>query len=289
MQLGVLFPQQEIGVDASAIRAYAQEVESYGYRHLTCYEHVVGVNAGSRPGWDGLYDSEDAFHEPFVLFAHLAAVTVRLEFATCVLVLPQRQTALVAKQVAELAVLSDDRFFMGVAAGWNQAEFDALGVPWARRGERLDEQITLLRRLLAEPTVDFRGEFDTIPDVGIAPRPARPVPIWVGGAPSALVLTRVAKLGDGWMMQGATPENIVAPLERLRPLLHAEGRELGELGIEGRLAIQSVGAEGVAAEAAAWAASGATHLSIATQGLGLRSVDEHLALLRDVRDRIDLD
>jgi probable F420-dependent oxidoreductase len=289
VQLGALLPQQEIGTDPGAIRGYAQAIEAYGYRHLTCYEHVLGANEASRPGWDGLYNSDDEFHEPFVLFAFLAAATVELQFATCILVLPQRQTALVAKQAAELALLSGNRFWLGVAAGWNQVEFEALGVPWARRGARLEEQITVLRRLFTERNVDFHGEFDTIPDAGIAPLPERPIPIWLGGAGSQAVLSRVARLGDGWMPQAASARDVLAPLEELRRLLDAEGRDPGELGLEGRLQLSRLPRETWFDEARAWMAAGATHLSVATHGLGCRSVDEHLAILRELRERLDVD
>ena len=183
MQLGALLPQNEIGRDPGAIRAYAQGIEECGYGHLTCYEHVLGACVSTRPDWTGPYTSEDAFHEPFLLFAYLAAVTEKLQFATCILVLPQRQTALVAKQAAELAVLSGNRFWMGVGAGWNQVEFEALGVPWPRRGARLEEQIMVLRRLWTEPCVQFSGEFHKIPNAGINPRPAEPIPIWMGAQP----------------------------------------------------------------------------------------------------------
>jgi probable F420-dependent oxidoreductase len=284
LRRGALLPQNEIGTDPGAIRAYARGVEELGYRHLTCYEHVLGAGLASRPDWQGRYSAEDAFHEPLVLFAHLAAVTTELEFATCILVLPQRQTALVAKQAAEVALLSGNRFWLGVGAGWNRVEFEALGVSWERRGARLDEQIATLRRLWSAPTVDVAGEFDTIRDAGINPLPERPIPIWIGGAFSAPVLSRVARLADGWMPQTASARELEAPLERVRALLAEHGRAPGDLGLEARLQLARLPRETWADEAAAYAALGATHLTVATHDLGCRSVDDHLEILRELRE-----
>jgi probable F420-dependent oxidoreductase len=286
VQRGALLPQNELGTDPAAIRAYAQGVEELGYRHLTCYEHVLGANIQSRPGWTGPYTSEHEFHEPFVLFAYLAAVTRELQFATCILVLPQRQTALVAKQAAELALLSRDRFWLGVAAGWNAVEFEGLGIPWERRAARLEEQISILRRLWTEPAFTFEGEFDTIPDAGIAPRPSRSVPIWIGGGFSRAVLSRIARLGDGWMPQTRAARELVEARETLRELLREQGRSLDELGIEVRLQLAQLPRERWAEEAANWIEAGVTHLTVTTHGLGCASVDDHLRVLGEVAELI---
>ncbi len=181
MRVGVVFPQTEIGADVGAVRAYAQRVEELGYRHVLAYDHVLGADPAVHRGWQGPYDVTTTFHEPFVLFGYLAGIT-SLELVTGIIILPQRQTALVAKQAAEVDLLTRGRFRLGVGLGWNAVEYEALGQDFATRGRRIEEQVDLLRRLWTEPTVTFHGRFDEVTGAGLAPLPVqRPIPVWFGG------------------------------------------------------------------------------------------------------------
>lgn len=183
MRVGVTFPQTELGGDPGAVRAYGERVEELGYNHVLIYDHVLGADPAVHTGWNGPYDVHTTFHEPFVVFGYLAAVTRRLELVTGVIILPQRQTALVAKQAAEVDLLSGGRLRLGVGVGWNAVEYEALGENFGDRGKRSAEQIDLLRRLWTEQTVTFNGRFHTVTGAGIAPLPVqRPIPVWVGAA-----------------------------------------------------------------------------------------------------------
>src|ERR1700760_2765439 len=163
MQIGVVFPQTELGGDVGAVRAYGQGAEALGFRHLLAYDHVVGADPAVYPGWDGPYDLHTTFHEPFVMFGYLAAVT-QLELAP------------------EAALLADGRFRLGLGIGWNRVEYEALGQDFGTRGRRLDEQIDLLRRLWTEESVTYDGRFDQIKGGGLAPLPVqRPIPLWLRG------------------------------------------------------------------------------------------------------------
>jgi probable F420-dependent oxidoreductase len=212
MKLGVVFPQTEIGNDPTAIRDYAQAVDEAGFEHLIAYDHVLGAPVARFAGVDigrprPPYTEQSAFHEVFVLFGFLAAATRRVELATGVLILPQRQTALVAKQTAAVDVLSGGRFRLGIGSGWNFVEYEALGEDFHTRGRRLAEQVALLRRLWTEPLVDFEGRWDQIKQAGINPLPVqRPIPIWMGGA-ADVVLRRIAETADGWFAPGAESED----------------------------------------------------------------------------------
>src|SRR6188474_2591636 len=182
MRIGVVFPQTEIGQDPSVIRDYAQAVEALGYTHILAFDSVVGANPDRPGGWDSPYDYRHPFHEPFVLFGFCAAVTRRIELVTGVLVLPQRQTALVAKQAAAVDVLSQGRLRLGVGVGWNDVEYEALGEDFHDRGRRIEEQVSLMRALWTEPVVDFAGRWHRVPEAGINPLPVqRPIPVWFGG------------------------------------------------------------------------------------------------------------
>ena len=167
IKLGIVFPHDEIGVDPIAIRDYAQGAEELGADHMMTYDHILGADPDRPGGWDGPYDKDVAFHEPFTLFSYMAAVTSRIEFGTCVLVLPQRQTALVAKQAAQLALLSGNRFRMGIGVGWNTVEFEALDVPFTHRGRRQAEQVELMRRLWTEDSVTFKGDYHTVDQLSL--------------------------------------------------------------------------------------------------------------------------
>src|SRR6266545_754766 len=223
MRIGVVFPQTEIGNDPSAIHDYAQAAEELGYTHVLAYDHVLGANPDRPGGWSGAYTFRSAFHEVFVLFGYLAGVTQRLELVTGVLILPQRQTALVAKQTASLDVLSGGRLRLGVGLGWNEVEYTGLKEDFHNRGRRIEEQVALLRRLWSEPLVVFNGRWHTIPDAGINPLPVhRPIPIWFGGHAPA-VLRRTARLGDGWMPNRPLAD-CKADLDQLDRFLAEAGR-----------------------------------------------------------------
>ena len=183
MRVGVVFPQTELGGDPGAVRAYGERVEELGFSHILAYDHVVGADPAVHNGWDGPYDVHTTFHEPFVMFGYLAAVTQRVELVTGVIILPQRQTVLVAKQAAEVDLLSGGRLRLGIGVGWNAVEYEALGEEFSNRGKRSVEQISLLRRLWTEQTVTFDGDFHRVTGAGIAPLPTQqPIPVWIGAA-----------------------------------------------------------------------------------------------------------
>ena len=217
MQLGVIFPQVEMGVDPVAIRDYAQAVEQMGYTHLAVYDHVLGAGTTTRPDWRGPYTSESLFHEPLVLFGYLAGCTRGLELVTEVIILPQRQTALVAKQAAEVDVLSGGRLRLGVGIGWNDVEYEVLGEDFHTRGRRVSEQIAVLRALWTQEVVTFEGKWHRITEAGINPLPVqRPIPIWMGGGRAESALRRIARLADGWFPQVRPDDAGRALLESLR-------------------------------------------------------------------------
>jgi probable F420-dependent oxidoreductase len=287
MKLGVVFPQTEIGNDPIAIRDYAQAVDEAGFEQLIAYDHVLGAPVARFAGVDigrprPPYTEQSAFHEVFVLFGYLAAATRRIELATGVLILPQRQTALVAKQAAAVDVLSGGRFRLGIGSGWNFVEYEALGEDFHTRGRRLAEQVGLMRRLWTEPLVDFEGRWDQVKQAGINPLPVqRPIPIWMGGA-ADVVLRRIAETADGWFAPGAaTPELLRPKLEQLRNLIDEAGRDQAAIGIDGRMSLEAGDPKAWVATAGQWRALGATHLSINTMSAGLTTPQQHIdAVLR---------
>jgi probable F420-dependent oxidoreductase len=278
VHLGVVFPQTEIGADPAGVRAYAEGVQELGYDHLLTYDHVVGADPAGHPGFSGPYTSESLFHEPFVLFGYLAALTPKLELVTGIIILPQRQTVLVAKQAAEVDVLTGGRFRLGIGQGWNPVEFEALGEEFAGRGSRMEEQIELLRRLWQEPVVDFVGHDHRVTAAGLNPLPVqRPIPIWMGGS-SEPALERIARLGDGWFpMNGQALEgdwNLT--LDRMREWRQAAGRDPNDLGIEARINASTGTPDDWHRQAEEWRSLGATHLSLDTMRGGLVGADAHL-------------
>ena len=282
MQIGAIFPQTEVGDDPGVIREYAQAVEGLGYTYILAYDHVLGAGLASRPGWRGPYSSDTLFHEPLTLFAYLAAITQRVQFVSGVIILPQRQTALVAKQAAEVDVLSGGRLRLGIGVGWNPVEYQALGEDFATRGARSEEQIAVLRALWTQPTVTFNGRWHQIEDAGIKPLPVqRPIPIWIGGGAEA-TLQRAGRIGDGWFPQVAPDERAGAMVERLRRYTREAGRAESAVGIEARLSIGQVGEDQWAHYVDAWRALGATYLGVNTMNAGLSSPADHIAMLRRV-------
>lgn len=293
MELGVVFPQTEIGTDPGAIAAFAQAAEDLGFAHLLIYDHVLG--AVPRGGeWLG-YTHEDMFHEPLVLFGYLAGLTTRLVLATGILILPQRQTALVAKQAAEVDVLSRGRLRLGVGVGWNSVEYDVLGEDFHRRGARLDEQIAVLRALWTHEVVTFTGRFHRIIEAGINPLPVqRPIPIWFGGESDAAI-RRIARLGDGWILGGTLrtpherhpqfPDGFPGMVAQLREYLREAGRSADAVALERRLAV-SAGPEKWVSTAEEWQSVGGTHFSLSTMRGGLTTPDQHIAAMRQFIEAI---
>lgn len=285
MRIGVAVPQEEIASDPQALSKFVQGVEELGYAHLLVFDHVVGAARESRPAWKGPYDLSDPFHEPFVLLAWIAARTNRIGLTTGVLILPQRQTVLVAKQAAELDLLSGGRLRLGVGVGWNPVEYEALGTPFNVRGRRIEEQIRLLRRLWTEPHVTFDGAWDGIHAAGINPGPTqRPIPIWMGGS-ARPVIERAAAMADGWMPMvrpDAAGRRLIA---EARSIATSAGRDLASMGLEGRITLRRIPPDRWLAELSAWDSLHATHATINTSGLGLEGADAHLGLLRELRDR----
>jgi probable F420-dependent oxidoreductase len=287
MRVGVTFPQTELGGDPGAVRAYGERVEELGFSHILVYDHVVGADPAVHKGWNGPYDVHTTFHEPFVMYGFLAAVTRSLELVTGVIILPQRQTTLVAKQAAEVDLLSGGRFRLGIGVGWNAVEYEALGEDFGNRGKRSAEQIELLRRLWTEESVTFDGDFHTVTGAGIAPMPVqRPIPVWLGAA-SPPGYKRAGRLADGWfpmMGPGSALDDARAIVESAA--IEA-GRDPAKIGMEGRVDWRGDG-DAVAEQLAQWAKSGATHVSVNTMSAGLQSVDDHLTALAQVAESLPL-
>lgn len=282
MQIGAVFPQTEIGDDPAAIRDWAQAVESIGYRHILAYDHVLGANTASRPDWRGPYTSDTSFHEIFVLFGFFAACTERVGLVTGVVILPQRQTALVAKQAAEVDVLSGGRLRLGIGVGWNEVEYQALNEQFGNRGARSEEQIAVLRALWSDTAITYEGRWHQIPDAGIKPLPVqRPIPIWIGGG-ADVVLRRTGRIGDGWFPQLPPDQRAREQIALLRRYASEAGRDPASIGIEPRLSISQVPEDRWVEYASAWRDLGATHLTVNTMGMRFQSPGEHIAALQRV-------
>lgn len=284
MQIGVTFPQNEIGADPAPIREYARTIESLGYRHLVIFDHVLGADPSHRPGWIG-YTQKHMFHEPFVLFGYLAALT-QLELVTAVIILPQRQAVLVAKQAAEVDVLSGGKLRLGVGVGWNPVEFEALGMDFHTRGRVIEEQIEVMRLLWGQDVVSYRGQVHTIVEAGLNPLPTRRnIPVWMGGT-SEKALKRIARMGDGWFPQGRPDEDMRATLEHLRTWTAEAGRNPAALGIEARINAASGDLSEWMRQTEAWRTLGATHASLNTMNAGYTSLDQHLEALRTYAEAV---
>src|SRR5260221_5352572 len=284
MQIGFTFPQNEIGADPAAIRDYAQTAEGMGYRHVVVFDHVLGADPTHRPGWKG-YTQLDLFHERCVLSGYLAALT-QLEMVPAVIILPQRQTALVAKQAAEVAVLTGGKIRLGVGVGWNPVEYEALGMDFHTRGRVVEEQIEVMRLLWSQEVVSYKGRFHTITEAGLNPLPVRrSIPIWLGGSADTL-LRRVARIGDGWFPQGKPDDQMRENVERLRSYTREAGRDPGELGIEARVNAHEGDLDEWIAQTEGWRTLGATHISLNTMGAGFTSLSEHIDALRRYKEAV---
>jgi probable F420-dependent oxidoreductase len=295
MRIGVVYPQVELGGDPEAMRRFGLAAESIGYDHLLCYDHVLGASLQNRePKLYGNYAEQHPFHDPFIMFAHLAALTTRIEFVTGVLVLPQRPTALVAKQSADLDLMSNQRLRLGVGVGWNYVEYLALGQDFATRGKRMDEQIALLRRLWTEPLVEHHGAFDHIDRAAIAPRPRRMIPIWIGGMTEP-AFRRAGKLGDGFIFNSGTMEarDRESYIARMRERVAAVDRHLAEnerqdvpFGRELQLRHTRTTEETVGM-AKVWQDMGGTHVCVHTMGRGFAGVDAHIDYIAESWHHLD--
>ncbi len=285
MKIGVVYPQNETHGDPTALHDIGLAVESLGYDSLLFYDHVVGAEHADRepPLW-GPYTENDSFHDPFVAFGYLAAITSRIELATGVLILPQRQTVLVAQQAADADLLSRGRLRIGVGTGWNWVEYDALNEDYATRGPRLDEQITLLRELWASPLVSFDGRFHQLERCCINPRPTRQIPIWVGGF-SEPAFKRGARQGDGFTFAGDV-DSCIKGMARVRELLAENGRSDDGFGFELTLT-RARDVESVVAMTGRWQDAGGTGASILTQKIGFDSTAGHIDYLASTKTAFD--
>lgn len=276
MKFGVVYPQTELGSDPLAIRDYVQTAESLGFNHILAYDHVLGANPDRPRRLTGPYTFEHPFSEILVLFSYIAAITEKIELTTGIIILPQRQTALVAKQVATLDVLSGGRLRLGVGLGWNWVEYEALGENFHNRGRRVEEQIELLRELWTQPLVNFQGRWHVIPDAGLNPLPIQPsIPIWFGGHADP-VLYRVATLGDGWMPNYRSAADAKISLDKIGLFLDDAGRSWNEIGLEFRLLYGGGDPEKWATAMQDWRTAGATHCSINTMGCGFDTPAKHI-------------
>ena len=280
MEFGAVFPHNEIGTDPGAIRDYAQGAEALGATHLLIYDHVMGADPNRPGGWKGAYDKDVAFHEPLTTFAFMAAVTDKIDLITTILILPQRQTVLVAKQAAEVALLSSNRLRLGVGTGWNKIEYEALDVAFSQRGERQEEQVELLRKLWTEDSLTYSGKYHTISAASINPRPSQPIPIWFGGSAPAL-LERCGRLGDGWIPLMGANDAARQCIETIRSHRQAAGLSMAGFGIQAQAQYAGGTPERWASHAAKWRDLGATHLAIATHNAGKTSVEGHLGRIEE--------
>ncbi|PJF42531.1 MAG: LLM class F420-dependent oxidoreductase [Phototrophicales bacterium] len=279
MKIGVVFPQTEIGDDPSVLRDYIQTAEGLGYDYVLCYDHVLGANPEREGGWQGPYTYQDMFHEPFVTYAYMAAITQRIQFVTGILILPQRQTALVAKQAAQLDRLSGGRLRLGIGIGWNRVEYEALNEDFSNRGQRSEEQVIVLRELWTKPLVNFKGKYHTISDAGINPMPIQqPIPIWFGGSADA-ALRRMARLGDGWMPNSAPIERLKPTYEKLKQYLTEAGRDFSQFGLDIRIHYHQHSLADFPRVIDHWRQFGATHLCVNTMGGGAQG-SAHIQLIK---------
>ena len=283
MRIGVTFPQTEFGNDPGALRDYAQAIEGLGFTHFLAYDHVLSADPTNRPDWSGPYTTAHPFHEVFVLLGFVAAVTRSLELVTGVVILPQRQTALVAKQAASLDVLSGGRFRLGVGVGWNGVEYEGLNENFRDRGARIEEQIAVMRALWDDTAITFKGRWHTLDNAGINPLPVqRPIPIWIGGTAEP-VIERIGRIGDGWFPQRPPDDEARAATERLRGYAERAGRAPNAVGIEPRINLSQVREDAAAAFLEGWRTLGATHISVNFMNAGFKSPQEHIDALRRVR------
>lgn len=295
IKLGTVLPIKDFGCGPDIVAAYAQAAEALGYDHITGTDHVVGVNVASRPDWDPSRNtSDDVFHDPFVLFGFLAGVTKTIGFSTQVLILAQRQTVLVAKQAANVDVLSNGRLRLGVGIGWNEAEFVALNENFRDRGKRSEEQVEVMQKLWADKHVTFKGKWHDIPDVGINPLPIRKsIPIWFGGHVDA-TLQRIVKYGDGWsMLAYPAGDDALRAIEKLHGVAKKAGRDPSTIGIEIWTSVAAGSPEDWREEVKFWKDAGITHITVNNararghhKRMEGRSFSDHVAGIERFREAV---
>jgi probable F420-dependent oxidoreductase len=291
IRIGAAFPTTEISSDRGQVRAFVEAVGDLGFDHILALDHVLGAYPPAHPegpalqplpgtsGWENIYDYQTTFHEPFVLFGFIAALT-ELELFTGVLILPQRQTALVAKQAAQVDILSGGKLRLGVGIGWNNVEYESLGKSFTNRGRRIEEQIRLLRELWTQEVVTFEGEYESVVGAAIAPLPVqRPIPVWMGSGYTGPALERAGRMADGWLAQLRPGPQLDNALETLFAAATKAGRDPAELGIHGGMSAGRPDQERIAQRAAEWKVSRATHISLTTSNAGLPDVDAHIKAL----------
>ena len=278
MKLGAILPQTEIGNDTGAVRDFIQAVEAIGFDYMGIYDHVLGADTSVRPGWRGFYTSADPFREVFVLYGYAAGITSRIELSTCIVILPQRQTVLAAKQAAEIDLLSGERFRLGIGIGWNDVEYTGLGEEFHNRGARVVEQVELMRKLWAEDVVTFDGKWHTVEAAGILPRPRRQIPIWFGGTDER-VLRRTVDIGDGWFPLEAGERGIEL-LRKLRAIAVEQGRDPATIGVDVRIPMAGTDEGSRAALVESWRAEGVSHMAVVTMRAGHKTVDDHIDAIR---------
>lgn len=284
MKIGVVYPQIELKGDPEAVRRFGLAAEDLGYDHINAYDHVLGAeHAGRTPALTGPYTENDPFHDPLVMFAYLAGITQSIEFASSVLVLPQRQIVLAARQAADLDLLSGQRFRMGIGTGWNWVEYEALNTDFATRGKRFDEQITVLRKLWGEPLASFKGQFHSFERVTLNPLPKRQIPIWMGGR-TEVAYRRAGRVGDGFMFMGGV-EKADEGWGRIQQHMREAGRDPASFARE--LTTPPLDAGKVREMVLRWRDTGATHVTIGTIGRGLTSIAAHIDFIAEMKSRLD--
>jgi probable F420-dependent oxidoreductase len=287
MQIGVIYPQTELPTDPATVRAYVRTVEELGYRHVEIYDHVLGADPAVHSGWKGPYDVDTTFHEPLVFFGFLAGMT-KLELVTGIVIAPQRETALLAKQAAEVDILSEGRFRLGIGVGWNPVEYEGLGQDFSTRGKRQEEQIGLLRRLWTERSITHDGTFDRIVGAGLAPLPVqRPIPIWLGGM-SPPAYRRMGRLADGWFPRVEPGPGLDAARVIIATAAAEAGRDPAAIGMDARIKQGAAGSGDLVRDAEQWREAGATHFSLDTMGAGLPGLDAHLDALEKAAEALQL-
>ena len=291
MKYGVTFPTTDIGHDVFAIRDYVQAAEELGYHHIRVLDHVVAVDPAAYPGRDFMgYVVDKPIHEPLTLIAYLVGITSTLNFVTSILILPQRQTALVAKQAAEIDFVSNGRFRLGVGVGWNDIEYQAMNARFNRRGKQLEEQIRVLRELWTKPAVNIESDSHRLKHVGINPAPGGSIPIWIGAGspekrvPAEPILRRIGRLADGYMpiFDPDEPGGEQA-LGKIGRYAIEAGRRPTDIGIEARIVMPGNGADSWRRQLDGWSAFRATHIGVAMGGEQYRTVKQHIDGLHEFR------
>ena len=283
IKLGAFFPTRDMPADRVQIRDWAQAAEEIGFDYIEVSDHVLGADREKTPGFEGPYDADDSFHETFTTIAYMAAITEKVGFASGVLILPQRQTALVAKQAAQVDVLCGGRLRLGIGVGWNPVEYEALGEDWTKRGRRQAEQVELMNQYWTQRTVTFEGEFDRVAHAGVNPLPIqRPIPIWFGGGVDA-VLKRAAKYGQGWIPLSNANSHAAVQVEKLHGFLKDEGRDPASFGIEAWIRSSLGGADEWRAAVGKGRGMGASHATFYTSGQGVGGLDAQIEAMRQFK------